>query len=187
MKIIVGLGNPGAKYAHTKHNVGFDVVEHLADHYQVSFNKEECQALTTSFVNQGDKIMLVKPLTYMNESGRSVRMLADYYRVNYDDIMIIQDDMDLTLGKLRFRQKGSAGGHNGIKSIIACLGTDAVQRLKIGIQHPQKATVVNWVLTPFNRDDQAIIGDSYDRAVLALTVWIEQNASISALMNRFNG
>lgn len=185
MKMIVGLGNPGTQYQRTKHNVGFMTIDQLAAHLNVSLTKQEFNAMTgTAFVD-GQKVLLVKPLTFMNDSGRAVGQLKAFYQFADDEIMVIQDDMDMAMGRLRLRAKGSAGGHNGIKSIINVLGTNQFYRMKIGIQHPQKQKVVDWVLSPFTEADQALINQGIDSAVAALDEWIA-GKDFSALMNSYN-
>jgi len=183
--MIIGLGNPGRQYAQTKHNIGFMMIDELAKRLNVDVSKLEFEAATgTTFVD-GEKVFLVKPQTFMNDSGRAVRPLMGFYQIQPDEILVVQDDMDMTLGQLRFRQKGSAGGHNGIKSIISALGTDKFDRLKIGIQHPQKQKVVDWVLTPFSKQDQPAIDEGIQRGADAIEEWIG-GASLPDLMNRYN-
>ncbi|MFC6316193.1 aminoacyl-tRNA hydrolase [Lapidilactobacillus achengensis] len=186
MKMIVGLGNPGSKYAHTKHNVGFDTLDQLAQALQVSVSKNEFSALTGTLKVGSEKIMLVKPLTYMNDSGRAVGQLAQYYQFYPEEIAVIQDDLDLALAKLRLRTHGASGGHNGIKSIISALGTDHFNRVKIGIQHPQRQKVVDWVLSPFTGDERIAIEQTMDRATTALSKWSVDDVDFAALMNEFN-
>lgn len=183
--MIVGLGNPGSQYAKTKHNVGFMAVDALAKRYGVAIDKQEFNALTGSARVAGEKVLLVKPQTFMNDSGRAVGELKAFYQYQQDEILIIQDDMDMAMGRLRLRQKGSAGGHNGIKSIINVLGTQDFYRAKIGIQHPQKQRVVDWVLTPFAPDDQVAILTGLDKLQLAVDDWIG-GLDFAALMNKYN-
>ncbi len=183
--MIVGLGNPGSKYAQTKHNIGFMTIDALAKRFDIAVTKHEFDALTGTGVVDGEKVMLVKPLTYMNDSGRAVGQLKAFYRFEQAEIMVIQDDMDMTMGRLRLRPKGSAGGHNGIKSIISVLGTAEFQRAKIGIQHPAKQRVVDWVLTPFQGDDAIAIQSGIDKLADALTDWIA-GMDFNQLMNKYN-
>jgi PTH1 family peptidyl-tRNA hydrolase len=185
LKMIVGLGNPGSQYARTKHNVGFMTVDALANRLAITLTKHEFDALTGTGMVDGEKVMLVKPLTFMNDSGRAVGQLKAFYRFEQEEIMVIQDDMDMTMGRLRLRPKGSAGGHNGIKSIISVLGTAEFQRAKIGIQHPAKQKVVDWVLTPFTPDDAIAIEKGIDKAQDALIDWIH-GMSFNHLMNQYN-
>ncbi|WP_125705791.1 aminoacyl-tRNA hydrolase [Lacticaseibacillus daqingensis] len=185
MKMIVGLGNPGSQYAKTKHNVGFMAIDRLAAHFGVALTKQEFNALTGVAWVAGEKVLLVKPTTFMNDSGRAVGQLKAFYRFEDTEIMIIQDDMDMAMGRLRLRAKGSAGGHNGIKSIINVLGTQNFYRAKIGIQHPTHQKVVDWVLTPFDEAGQAAINAGLDHLQAALLDWID-GADFATLMNRYN-
>jgi len=187
LKMIVGLGNPGNKYDNTKHNVGFNTVERLASELKLNIAKNEFSALTASTKINGEKVLLVKPLTFMNDSGRAVGDLMRYYQVSPAEIAVIQDDLDMPLGKLRLRTHGASGGHNGIKSIIKAVGTEEFNRVKIGIQHPQRSKVVDWVLTPFSKDDQPVIELAMDHAVAALNEWITEDTKFTNLMNQYNG
>lgn len=187
LKMIVGLGNPGNKYDNTKHNVGFNTVERLASELKLNIAKNEFSALTASTKINGEKVLLVKPLTFMNDSGRAVGDLMRYYQVSPAEIAVIQDDLDMPLGKLRLRTHGASGGHNGIKSIIKAVGNEEFNRVKIGIQHPQRSKVVDWVLTPFSKDDQPVIELAMDHAVAALNEWITEDTKFTNLMNQYNG
>ncbi|GAW63640.1 peptidyl-tRNA hydrolase [Ligilactobacillus acidipiscis DSM 15836] len=185
MKMIVGLGNIGKKYENTRHNVGFSVVEELANRYNVDFNKEKCEALIATAFISNEKVLLVKPTTFMNDSGRAVGPLLDYFKIEVEDLIIIHDDMDLQLGRIRLRQKGSAGGHNGIKSVIAHVHTQAFKRVKVGIDHPQQMSVVNWVLSRFSVTEQALMKDAVTQACDAVEYWLAGNTFMNT-MNRFN-
>lgn len=187
MKIIVGLGNPGRKYEKTKHNIGFMVVDQLASEHGVSFKKNPFEAETAEFFENGEKVILVKPQTFMNESGRSVSPLMTYLQMTIDELVVIYDDMDLPLGKIRLRQKGSAGGHNGVKSLISHLGTNEFKRIKVAIGRPkhQRSTVVNHVLNGFDPEEQPIVQQSIDRAVAAVEDFLKTDDFIDT-MNRFN-
>ena len=185
MKMIVGLGNIGKKYEGTRHNVGFMVVERFVEEHGGNFNKEKFDSLISELFINGEKIIVIKPTTYMNESGRAVRPLMDYFNLTTEDIIICHDDMDLEIGHLRLRQKGSAGGHNGIKSIISHVGTEKFKRVRVGIDHPQKMSVVDWVLSRFTKEQEAKLDDGLTRAVAALDDWIE-NDDFMNTMNRFN-
>ena len=166
MKIIAGLGNPDKKYEKTRHNIGFDTVDALAEKYNISITrrwhvtlwKEDMKAEIGQTLVNGEKVLLVKPLTYMNNSGEAVGAIARYYKVDLDDIYIICDDLDLPPGKTRIRKKGASGGHNGIKSLIAHLGSENFNRFRIGVGHPQDGhTVVEHVLNrPYGEDIQKI-------------------------------
>lgn len=183
--MVVGLGNPGSQYAKSKHNTGFMAVDAISAKLAIPITKHEFNALTGSGRIDGEKVMLVKPQTFMNDSGRAVGELKAFYQFHDDEILIIQDDMDMAIGRLRLRQKGSAGGHNGIKSIINVLGTQNFYRAKLGIQHPRQQKVVDWVLTPFDEDGQAAMDAGIDQVTAAVDDWIH-GMSFAALMNKYN-
>lgn len=162
MFLIVGLGNPGTEYAATRHNIGFDMVTYLSDKYGIALRSKEGKAIVGKGVIEGQKVMLVQPQTYMNLSGESVRALMDYYKLTTDEIVIIYDDISMPVGQVRIRPKGSAGGHNGIKSIIAHLGTQEFPRIKIGVgQNQENGDLVKHVLGRFSKEDDAKIRDVF--------------------------
>ena len=183
--LVVGLGNPGPQYAKTRHNVGFQCVEMLAESYGWTFSKQQSNALLASGVRGDAKITLVKPMTYMNLSGRSVAPIAHFYKVDPKDILVICDDLDLPLGRLRVRSEGSSAGQKGVESIIQSLGTDAFPRLRIGIGRPSHNDAVNYVLGRFNEDDAVTFARVLDRAVDAVNVFVERGVDVA--MNEFNG
>lgn len=186
MKMIVGLGNPGKKYESTKHNVGFMVLDQLAKENQATFKKNTFEAEVAEFFHNGEKVFLVKPQTYMNDSGRSVGPLMTYFGIYPEELVVVYDDLDLVVGKIRLRQKGSAGGHNGIKSLISHLGTQTFDRIKVGIGRPKgRQTVIDHVLSGFDKEDQPLILQGIDASVDALTHYIDQG-DFMASMNRFN-
>ncbi|MDN6639883.1 MAG: aminoacyl-tRNA hydrolase [Tetragenococcus sp.] len=186
MKMIVGLGNPGKKYEKTKHNIGFMTVERLAKEHGAAFKKNPFAAEVADFFVNGEKILLVKPQTYMNDSGRAVGPLMTYFGIYKEELVVIHDDLDLNVGKIRLRKKGSAGGHNGMKSIISHLGTNEFARLKIGIGHPlTHTTVISHVLQPFSKEERSVMDDSMDKAKEAMDYFIETNDFVQT-MNRFN-
>lgn len=185
MKMIVGLGNIGSRYDNTRHNTGFMVIDELAQRNGIEFNKEKDEALIGSGMIDDEKVLLVKPETFMNESGRAVRPLMDFYKINPEDILIIQDDLDMKVGRVRLRPKGSAGGHNGIKSIIQHVGTSTFKRVKVGIDHPQIMTVVDWVLGRFTPTEKPQFEAGRDKAVDAIEYWIKTDDFMKA-MNKFN-
>lgn len=185
MKMIVGLGNIGSKYAQTRHNVGFMIVDEVADRLNADFQTSKFEAeVATAFVN-GEKVMLVKPSTYMNESGRAVGPLMSYYNVTPQDLLVVHDDLDLPLGKVRLKQKGSAGGHNGIKSIIAHVGDQQFKRVKVGIDHPQKMSVVDYVLGKFTPAQSGALNDAKLTAEAAIDAWLT-TGDFAAVMNQYN-
>lgn len=186
MKILAGLGNPGKEYEHTRHNMGFDVIDILAKRWNVSAWKETMKAETAAaVVVNGEKVLLVKPLTYMNNSGEAVGAIANYYKVGLDDIYIICDDLDLPPGKVRIRKKGSAGGHNGIKSLIAHLGSEGFTRFRIGVGHPQDGhTVIEHVLGRPYGDDIAKIEEAKIKTADSIETALE--SGVDRAMNLFN-
>ena len=145
MILIVGLGNPGKQYEQTRHNIGFDVIDYMANKYNIDVNREKFKGICGEGFIENKKVILLKPLTYMNLSGESIRELANFYKLEDDEIIVVYDDISLDIGRLRIREKGSAGGHNGIKSIIQNLGGDKFPRVKVGVGQP-KDNLVNHVL-----------------------------------------
>lgn len=159
MKLIVGLGNPGNKYEHTRHNIGFDVVDLIAKKLNANQYKEKFQGLITEGNYKGEKFYVLKPQTFMNLSGDSIGAVAKFYKIEASDIVVIYDDMDLPLGKLRYREDGSSGGHNGIKSTIAHIG-DKFKRIKCGIGKPQiKDVNIDFVLGRFMKEEQPLVDE----------------------------
>ena len=183
MRMIVGLGNPGEKYDLTKHNVGFWVIDAIADELQIKVEKKQCSALTQTAFWGNEKVLLVKPQTFMNLSGQAVIELLNYYADRIDDILIIHDDLDLPPGQLRFKQGGGAGGHNGIKSIASHLNSNDFDRLKIGIGRGSNNTA-DYVLTPFGSENKKLVDQAVADSVNAVKTWLDEG--ISAAMNRFN-
>ncbi|MGK0552506.1 aminoacyl-tRNA hydrolase [Enterococcus faecalis] len=187
MKVIVGLGNPGSKYKATKHNIGFITLDEIAQQQHISFNKSIFEADVADFFIGTEKVMLVKPLTFMNESGRSVGPLLTYFGASAADLIVIYDDLDLELGTIRLRQKGSAGGHNGMKSIIAHLGTNVFPRIKIGIGRPvENDTVIHHVLSGFSKENYEDMLLAVKKAAAA-ALYACQGHSFIDTMNQFNG
>jgi PTH1 family peptidyl-tRNA hydrolase len=186
MKLIVGLGNPGSEYRNTRHNIGFITVEYLAEKLGIEFNKNKFFASVGEGFYQGEKVMLMRPETFMNRSGQAVRAAVDFYKLDIEDILIIFDDMDLPCGELRVRAKGSAGGHNGMKDIIAQLGNNTkISRFKIGISHPVYGDTVNYVLGTFSEDEKALLRPAVQDAAEAALCWLQNDITVT--MNRFNG
>ena len=183
MKMIVGLGNPGQQYAKTRHNVGFMAVDKLCQDLNAAVNKSKFKALIGESYIEQQKVILVKPQTYMNLSGEAVGALARWYKLNPSDVIVIYDDMDLPLGRLRIRPKGGPGGHNGMKSIIAHLGTEEFPRIRVGIGRAEYDSV-NYVLGNFAEQELDVINGIITKAVESIHVWIRKD--ISAAMNKFN-
>ena len=186
MKLIVGLGNPGSKYQGTKHNIDFITLDEIAFQEKVQFNKTQFEADTAEFFLNGEKVILAKPQTFMNDSGRSVGPLMTYYNISEEDLLVIYDDLDLPIGKIRLRQKGSAGGHNGIKSIIAHLGTQAFNRVKVGIDRPKSSQeVVSYVLSTFPKNTHDDMLKAVKSAAEASLYWAEGHDFVDT-MNHYN-
>lgn len=186
MKMIVGLGNPGSKYKETKHNIGFITLDEFAVQHNMAFNKTKFEAVYAEGFIGTEKILLVKPQTFMNDSGRAVRPLMDYFNVELEDLVVVYDDLDLPVGRLRLRQKGSAGGHNGIKSIIQHIDTADFNRIRIGIDRPLgKQTVVQHVLSGFPKNQHEELLIAVKDSVAALDYWIEGHPFLD-VMNQFN-
>ena len=186
MKLIVGLGNPGSKYHGTKHNVGFITVDEIAFQEKVSFNKQQSEAEIAEFYLGTEKILLVKPTTFMNESGRSVRPLMDYYNIELSDVIVVYDDMDLPIGSIRLRQKGSAGGHNGIKSLIQHFGTQEFNRVRVGIGRPNRGQeVIAHVLSTFPKAVHEEILLGVKKAADASLYWAAGHTFLET-MNQYN-
>lgn len=164
MKLIIGLGNPGKEYEKTRHNVGFNVVDIIANKYNISFNEnKKFNALECNLNISGEKVIMIKPLTFMNLSGDAIIKYVNYYNITVDDIIVIHDDLDMKLGKIRIAYNSSSGGHNGIKSIIGVLNSQKFVRLKIGIAHNSDIDTKDYVLGRFSKEDFAILNDVYDK------------------------
>ncbi len=186
MYVVVGLGNPGLKYSKTRHNVGFETIDVLAKRCGVKVKKKEHKALTGEAVINGEKTLLVKPMTYMNNSGEAVKAILDYYKVDIEDLIVISDDLSLDVGVLRLRAKGSAGGHNGLKSIISHLGTEEFARLKIGIgKVPEGWDTISFVLGRFDKEDKGLVKKSCEVGALAIENAISEG--IEKTMSKYNG
>ena len=186
MYIIAGLGNPGRQYAHTRHNVGFDTIDVLAEKYNIKVENVKGRALTGSGRIEGQSVLLVKPLTFMNLSGESIRALTDFYKIDKtSQLIVIYDDISLPPGQLRIREKGSAGGHNGIKSIISHLGGQEFLRVKVGIgQKPAGWGLADYVLSRFTEDDRKKVEEALERAADAAVCLMTDGAE--AAMNEYN-
>ncbi len=186
MFLIVGLGNPGKQYEHTRHNVGFDVMDAIAEKYNISITEKKHKALCGKGVIGGTKVVLAKPQTYMNLSGESIAELLNYYKMDPEEEMIvIYDDISLAPGNLRIRKKGSAGGHNGIKNIIAMTGTQNFLRIKVGVgEKPKGWDLADYVLGHFGAADRAELEEAIGHAVAATELMI--SGETGAAMNQFN-
>jgi PTH1 family peptidyl-tRNA hydrolase len=183
MKIVVGLGNPGKRYEGTRHNVGYAVVDALAEGPGVSSFQKRFHADVAEWTEAGEKILLVKPETFMNLSGRCVRQAVDFYQVPLEEVLVVCDDINLPLGKLRFRKQGTHGGHNGLRDIQSHLGTTAYPRLRIGVGAPEDE-VIDYVLGRFRPSERAAINDSLSLAAQAVVFWAREG--IAKSMNQYN-
>ncbi len=186
MFIIVGLGNPTPEYEGTRHNVGFEVIDALARKYNIDVDTKKHRAYIGKGMIEGQKVILAKPQTYMNLSGESVRSLLDYYKVDEEqELLVIYDDISLGVGQIRIRAKGSAGGHNGIKNIIAQLGGQVFPRIKVGVgEKPPKWDLADYVLGHFSKEEQEQMEEGYEHAVCAVKEIVTGN--IEAAMNEYN-
>ena len=184
MLAVFGLGNPGRKYQGTRHNVGFLVVDRLAKELDVDIGRRRFNARVGEARTESGTLLLVKPQTYMNESGRCVQAVVSWHRLTTEQIFVICDDLDLEPGGLRIRRKGSSGGHNGLKSIAAAMGTSEFPRLRIGIGRPAPQDAVDYVLEPFSSAQREAVAQAAGRAVEAVKCWVTEG--IETCMNRFN-
>ncbi len=184
-KLIVGLGNPGIRYALNRHNAGFILLDHYAERHHLAFSRRRFDALLAEGEVQGQRVLLVKPQSYMNLSGNSVGKLASFYRVPSRDIIVIYDDLDLSLGRLRIRPQGSSGGHHGMESIISALGHSNFARMRIGIGRPESKEDIGHVLGNFAEEEQKELESVWTRGMDALDVWLSEG--IDKAMNLYNG
>lgn len=187
MKLIVGLGNPGAQYARSRHNVGFRVVDRFAQRHRLQFDIHESNALVGRGRVAGQAVAVAKPRTFMNRSGEAVAPLVRRYTESADELMVVYDDVDLPVGKVRIRAGGSAGTHNGMKSILASLETDAFPRLRFGIRglsHTRDQDLADYVLDEFDSEEEALVIEAVERAADALVLFVR--GELSRAMNEFN-
>jgi len=186
VKLIVGLGNPGEKYRGTRHNVGFDVVDLVAKQRELVFESCAVDALMAKDRGQGANLILAKPTTYMNLSGVAVRDLCHYYRVDQEDLLVVADDVNLPLGKLRIRRNGSDGGHNGFGSIIEVLSSARFDRLRLGVgRGDERLDLANYVLNRFEQEEREEIDRAIERAAFAIDVFLKHGTD--TMMEQFNG
>lgn len=185
MYVIVGLGNPEDKYAGTRHNIGFDVINYFAESKNIEMKKRKHKAIIGEGFIGREKVMLVKPQTFMNLSGESVVEIVDYYDVPLENLLVIYDDIDLEGGSLRLRRKGSAGTHNGMRSIIYQLQDDKFPRLRVGIGRPERGDLIDFVIGRFSEEERKYMGQAVKKAAQAVDVFITKG--ITETMNQFNG
>ena len=186
MYLIAGLGNPTKQYEHTRHNIGFDTITYLADHYHISMNTKKFQGICGSGYIEGQKVLLLMPQTYMNLSGQSVSEAAAFYKLDpAAEVIVIYDDIALEPGNIRVRKKGSAGGHNGIKNIIAHLGTQEFQRIRIGVgEKPKEYDLADYVLGRFSAEDRKLVEDAFANAAHAVRLMVQ--GKTDEAMNLYN-
>ncbi len=186
LRLVVGLGNPGEKYRLTRHNVGFMVIDHLAESYRLALDKNKFNVLFGRGKIRGLRVILAKPTTFMNCVGPAVRNLAHFFGLDSQDITVIHDDLDLVFGTLKIKEKGGDGGHNGVKSLIAAFGTNAFTRIRIGIGRPQdEQGITNYVLSKFDAEQDGFIHDIYMAGRDAVETVLFKG--VSEAMNRFHG
>ena len=184
MRVIVGLGNPGKRYENSKHNLGFITIDRLAHKHGIKVNKLKHKALTGEGNIAGEKVLLVKPQTFMNLSGASVREVLEYYKQPPENLIVVYDDIDIAMGGIRIRKKGSAGSHNGMKSVINDIVSDDFPRIRIGIGGGRKSDMVDYVLGGFDKEARGKVGAAVDNAVAAIECMLE--SGIDKAMNEYN-
>lgn len=184
MFLIVGLGNVGKKYETTRHNIGFMVIDKLCEKFNIEMNKECNTSIYGSGIISGEKVICVKPTTFMNLSGDALAYLMNYYKISYENILVIYDDISLDFSKIRIREKGSHGGHNGIRDIIKKINTDKFKRIKVGIGENKNIDLSNYVLSNFTKDELLILDGKYDDILKCVEMII--NGKIVEAMNLFN-
>lgn len=184
MKVCIGLGNPGRKYENTRHNAGFMVMDRLADLCKVSFDQEKFSAYFAKTKIQNEDVILLKPTTFMNNSGFALRQCMDFYKISTHDVLVIYDDVDLPVGKIRLCQKGSAGGHNGIKSIIQCIFTNEFDRIRVGVGKNPQIDMIHWVLGQFQDDEKEPLKEAVEQSAQA--AYYSLTHSFMDTMNQYN-
>ena len=184
MKLIVGLGNPGKEYEKTRHNIGFSLLDYIAKDKGLNFDSEKFNAKYVELNINNERVILIKPLSYMNLSGIVVKKYMDYFKISKDDILVIQDDLDMVLGKIKFVYNSSSGGHNGIKNIEEQISTREYVRLKIGISNNKNIDTKDYVLDKFSKNDLEILDNTYSKLIYLVEDFI--NLDKSALMSKYN-
>lgn len=184
MRLIVGLGNPGKEYENTRHNIGFNVIDLYLKKNNLKLDKDKFNGLFTKTSINGEDVILLEPQTFMNLSGDAVRKVMDFYKINIDDILVIQDDLDMEVGKIKLKEKSSSGGHNGIKDIEQKLGTNNFKRLKVGISNDKNRDTKDYVLGKFSKEDKEILDKSYDICLNIIDDFFKMNFDL--LMGKYN-
>ena len=185
MYLIVGLGNPEPEYSKTRHNMGFDVINKLANQYKIDISRTKFEGLYGSGVIEGEKVILLKPQTYMNLSGQSIKKYIDFYKIPLENVVVVYDDMDIEPGKIKIRKKGSAGGHNGMKSIIQMIGTEEFPRIRVGIGRPiHKDDEINYVIGAIPEEDLKRLDEGIEKAQKAVEEILRNG--VDSAMNKYN-
>lgn len=184
MYLIVGLGNPEKDYANTRHNMGFDVINKISKKYDIDVSKSKFKGLYGTGIINGEKVMLLKPQTFMNLSGESVKEMVDYYKIDLDKVFVIYDDMDLEPGAIRIRKSGGPGTHNGMKSVVHYLNSQNFPRIRVGIGKPEDDNFMEYVIGAINEEDKTKLAVGVDKAFEAIVAILENN--IDFAMNKFN-
>lgn len=184
MKLIIGLGNPGSEYEDTRHNVGFQLLDYLSSKKGFEINKRKFNGLYGEIFINGEKVLLLKPLSYMNLSGSVVSKFVSFFKISLDDILVIQDDLDMNFGKIKIVYNSSSGGHNGIKDIERCLGSRKYARLKIGIANDKSIDTKDYVLGKFNEEEQVVLRKDYEKLVNVIEDFC--SISLDKLMSKYN-
>ncbi|MBQ2582995.1 MAG: aminoacyl-tRNA hydrolase [Erysipelotrichaceae bacterium] len=185
MKLIVGLGNPGTEYSRTRHNAGFLLIDRVCEKLGITLDKNKCKANYGIFRINGDKVILAKPQTYMNLSGEAVRSLMKFYDVSIEDLIVIHDDLDLPLGKIRLRKQGSSGGQKGMGNIIDLLGSQCIDRIRIGISNDKTIDTKDYVLGRFSKEEMKVFEEAIDKAAEAVIYSFDH--SFEEVMSKYNG
>ena len=185
MYLIVGLGNPENEYANTRHNMGFDTINEIAKNNNINITKSKFKGLYETGIIQGKKVILLKPQTYMNLSGESIKEICDFYKIESKDIIVIYDDIDIEKGKIKLRKKGGPGSHNGMKSVVQELGTTEFPRVRVGIGQPEfKSDMINYVIGKVPEEEQKVLHEGVKRAAEAVEEIVKNGIDIA--MNKFN-
>lgn len=184
MKLIVGIGNPGKEYEHTRHNIGFDTIDSLVNKLNINTSKEKFNGIYFETVIDGEKVLLLKPQSYVNLSGIVVKKFVDYFKINISDILVVVDDLDQKVGSYKLKSNSSSGGHNGLKNIEQNLGTKDYKRLKIGIDNGNKDNIIDYVLGKFNKEERTIINQVIEIGVDIIIDFV--NTDFNRLMTKYN-
>ena len=184
MRLIVGLGNPGKEYENTRHNVGFNIIDLYLKKNNLKLDKEKFKGRYTKTSINGEEVIFLEPQTFMNNSGESIKAIMDFYKIDIKDLLVIQDDLDMDLGRIKLRNKSSSGGHNGIKNIELNLGTNDFKRLKVGISNNKKMETIDYVLGKFTKEEKEVLDETYIECVQIIDEYLSMNFDL--LMGKHN-